>query len=165
MWGTDRKICLRVTNSDPEGRIFLSAPNNHDRFFFLHTFWSPAFGFNIEVAIKETCFHMLKSAILNVDAVWRRNDVNYQHLKDRVMWHPIQRCIDNMCCYSFFICPTCRIRVCKIRFVSTGENRGKSCLVCKKMKSLLSKQCRPRSVYKEITLFKLKNNYSNVFMC
>ena len=27
-----------MPNSDPEGRIFLSAPNNHDRFFFLYTF-------------------------------------------------------------------------------------------------------------------------------
>ena len=25
-------------NSDPEGQIFLSMPNSHDRFFFLHTF-------------------------------------------------------------------------------------------------------------------------------
>ena len=32
-------------NSDLEGRIFLSAPNNHDRFFFLHTFRAPAFDF------------------------------------------------------------------------------------------------------------------------
>ena len=29
-----------------------------------------------------------------------------------------------------------RIRVCKIRFVSTGENRGKPCPVCKKRISL-----------------------------
>ena len=32
----------------------------------------------------------------------------------------------------FFIYFTGGIRVCKIRFVSTGENRGKPCLVCKK---------------------------------
>ena len=30
------------------------------------------------------------------------------------------------------IYPTGRIRACKIRFVSTGENRRKPCLVCKK---------------------------------
>ena len=41
------------------------------------------------------------------------------------------QCIDNMCCYLFFIYPTGRIRVFKIRFDSTGENRGKPCLVCK----------------------------------
>ena len=33
----------------------------------------------------------------------------------------------------WFIYPTGRKRVCKIRFVSTGENRGKPCLVCKKI--------------------------------
>ena len=37
-----------------------------------------------------------------------------------------------MCWFSIFIYPTGRIRVCKIRFVSTGENHGKPCLVCKK---------------------------------
>ena len=42
------------------------------------------------------------------------------------------QCIDNACCYSFFIYPTGRIRVCKIRFVSTAENRGKPCGVCNK---------------------------------
>ena len=40
-------------------------------------------------------------------------------------------CIDKRC-YLFFICPTGRIRVCKRRFVSSGENRRKPCLVCKK---------------------------------
>ena len=43
-----------MLNSDPEGRIFLSVPNNHDRFFFLHTFSSPAFDFNVGVAINES---------------------------------------------------------------------------------------------------------------
>ena len=37
------------------------------------------------------------------------------------------------------ICPTGRIKVCKIRFVSTGENRGKPCLVCKKKFCLASR--------------------------
>ena len=45
-----------MPNSDPEGQIFLSTPNNHDRFFLLHTFWSPAFDFNIGVAINESCW-------------------------------------------------------------------------------------------------------------
>ena len=36
--------------------------------------------------------------------------------------------------YSFFIYPTGRIRICKIWFVSSnGENRGKHCLVSKKI--------------------------------
>ena len=45
----DRKISLKSTvehleavlndaNSDPEGQIFLSMPNSHDKLFFLHTF-------------------------------------------------------------------------------------------------------------------------------
>ena len=28
------RLCRVIPNSDPEGRIFLSAPNNHDRFLY-----------------------------------------------------------------------------------------------------------------------------------
>ena len=90
------RLCRVMLNSDPEGRIFLSAPNNHDRFFFLHTLWSPAFDFNVGVELRDVLY--------------------------------------NQCC--FLIYPRGRIMVCKISFVSTGENRGKSCLVCKKLLSL-----------------------------
>ena len=54
-----------IPNSDPEGRIFLS--NNHDIFFFSHTFWSPAFDVNFGVAIYALRSYMLTSAILKVD--------------------------------------------------------------------------------------------------
>ena len=47
------------------------------------------------------------------------------------------QCIDNTCCYSFFIYPAGRIWVCMIRFVSTGENRRKPCLVCKKKRAYI----------------------------
>ena len=45
-----------MPNSDPEGRIFPSAANSHDNFFFLHTFLSPAFDFNIVITINESCW-------------------------------------------------------------------------------------------------------------
>ena len=136
IWGTlfgITRLCRVMPNSDPEGQIFLSAPNNHDRFFFLHTFWSPVFDFNIAVPINESLSYMLKSIILKVDivcdaAMTSTHNVLMTEICDLLY---IQ-CINNMCCYSFFIYPTGRIRVCKIRFVSTGENRRKPCLVCKK---------------------------------
>ena len=92
------RLCRVMPNSDPAGRIFLSAPNNHDRFFFLHTLWSPAFDFNIGVAINEWRSYMLTTAILRVDVLcdvtmtsqWCHNDVNSQRLNDRVTWPPIQ---------------------------------------------------------------------------
>ena len=31
------RLCQVMPDSDPEGGIFLSTSNNHDRFFFLHT--------------------------------------------------------------------------------------------------------------------------------
>ena len=68
-----------MPNSDPEGRNFLSIPNNCDRFFFLHTFSSPAFDFNIGVAINKSRSYTLTSATLKVDVV-------------------CNQCIDNMYC-------------------------------------------------------------------
>ena len=96
------RLCRVMPNSDHEGRRFLSVPNNHDKFFFLHTLWSPAFGLN------ESHSYTLTSAILKVDVVF-----------DVAVTRP----------------PTCRIRVCKVRFFSTGENCGDPCLVCKKKHS------------------------------
>ena len=69
--------------------------------------------------------------------MWRRDDVKSQRLNNIVTWPSIQPMYRNTCCYSIFIYPTGWIRVCKIRFVSTGEYRGKPCLVCKKIKSRL----------------------------
>ena len=143
VWGADRKIRLRVTVWHHEalpseakqwshGTEFLSAPNNHDRFFFFHTFWSPEFDFNIGVAINESRSNTLTSAILKVDiphvVMMSTPNVLMAELHDFLY----NLCIDNMCCYSFFICPTCQIRICKIRFASTGENCGQPYLVFKK---------------------------------
>ena len=58
-----------MPNSDSEGRIFLSAPNNHDRFFFWRAFQSPAFDLNIGVTVNELCCFTLTFAILKVDVV------------------------------------------------------------------------------------------------
>ena len=129
VWGADRKIDV-MPNSDPEGQIFLSTPKNHDRFFFSHTFWFPAFDFNIAVAILN-------------ESRWRQRNWKLMICDDLMMSTPnvlmtelcdllYNQCIDNTCCYSFFIYPMGRISVCKIKFVSTGENRGKPCRVCKK---------------------------------
>ena len=59
-----------MPNSDPKGWYFLSAPDNHDRFFFLHTLWSPAFDFNVGDEINESHSYTLTSAILKVDLLY-----------------------------------------------------------------------------------------------
>ena len=64
------RLCQVMPNSDPEGWNFLSAPNNHDRFFFLHTFPSPAFDFNVGVAINESHSSTLTITILEVNVIW-----------------------------------------------------------------------------------------------
>ena len=54
--------CMRVMpESDPEEQIFLSIPNNNDRFFFLHILWSPAFDFNVGVEIIAPKLEMMNS--------------------------------------------------------------------------------------------------------
>ena len=118
-----------MPNSDPEVWIFLSASNNHDRFFFLHNFRSSAFDFNVGVAINESPSYTLTSTILKFDvcdvAMTSTPNVLTTELRDLLY----NQYIGNTCFYSLFIYPTGRISVCKIRFAS--ETRGKPCLVCK----------------------------------
>ena len=83
------RLCWVMPNSDPEGRIFLSASNNHDRFFFLHTFWSPAFDFNVGVAINESLPICWFCHIEIWRRMWRHIDVKSQ-LLNNVTWPPIQ---------------------------------------------------------------------------
>ena len=103
------RLCRVKLNSDPKGRIFLSAPNNYDKFFFLHTFWSPVFDFNVEVTINESRYFTLTSAILKFAVVTSPPNILTTELRDLLY----SQCIDNTCCFSFFIYPTSRIRVCK----------------------------------------------------
>ena len=97
------------------------------RFFFLYTFWSPSFDFNIGVALNELRSYTLTSAILKVDVLC---DVKMTSIPN-VTW-PIQPIYWQHVFLFVFIYPTGRIRVYKIKFVSTGANCGKPCLVCKK---------------------------------
>ena len=52
-----------MPNNDFVGWIFLSAPNSHNRFFFLHILGSPAFDFNAEVTINDSRFYTLMCAM------------------------------------------------------------------------------------------------------
>ena len=80
----DHCLCRVMPNSDPEGPIFLSAPNNHDIFFFLHAFRSPAFDINVGVAMNESCCFTLTPAILKVDVVCDATMTSTASLSDRV---------------------------------------------------------------------------------
>ena len=101
-----------MPNSDPEGRIFVYAPNNHDRFFFLYTFCSPAFDFNVGGDINESRSYTLTSAILKFDVVCdvamsSTPNVLTTLLRDLLY----NKCIDNTCCHSFF-------------YISHGSDKG-----------------------------------------
>ena len=95
------------------------------------------FDCNVGVPINELRSYTLTSAILKVDivcdlAMTSTLNVLMTELHDRLY----NQCIGNTSWFSIFIYPTGLIRVCKIRFASTGENRGKPCLVCKNIRIL-----------------------------
>ena len=119
-----RGLCRVMPNSDPEGRIFLSAPNNHDVFVFLH---------NVGVAMNEPCSLTLTSTILEVDIIC---DITMTSvpivLTTRATWLPIQPMYwQHVLLFVFYPSHRSNKGMCKIRFVSTGENCGKPCLACK----------------------------------
>ena len=96
------RLCRLMPNSVPGGRIFLSAPNSHDRFFFLHTFLSSAFYFNVRVAINESRIYTLTFTILKVDvvcdvAMTSTPNALTTALRDRLY----NQNIYNTSCYSF----------------------------------------------------------------
>ena len=107
-----------ISNSGPEGRIFLSASSNYDSFIFLHTFRSPAVNVIVAVVFNESYSYTLTSAILKIDVVLdgaMTSTPNVLTIELRNLL--LNQCIDNTCCYSFFIYPTGgRIRVSTIRF-------------------------------------------------
>ena len=91
------------------------------RFFFFHSFWSPAFDLSAGVAINVSRSYTLTSAILKtVTSHWRQlpHDLLYNPYTDMLLF--------------IFYLSHASDKVCKIRFVNTGENCGKPCLVCKK---------------------------------
>ena len=147
-----------MPNSDPEGRIFLSAPEIYDRFFFLHTFWSSAFDFNVGVAINESCWRPPYWKL----RMWRCNVVNSNVLTTELRDLLYNQCIENACCYLFFIYPTGWIKVRKIWFVSTGENRRKPCPVCKKNSGSEVTQVVKLYKIKEMSLWRISYEIAGV---
>ena len=109
VWGSlfgITRLCRVMPNSDPVGWIFLYAPNSHDRFFFLHTLESPAFDFNVEVAINDSRFYTLMSAISKFDVVCHiamtsSPNVLTTELRDLLY----NQCIVKTCSYSIFSSP------------------------------------------------------------
>ena len=87
-----------------EGQIFLSAPNNHDGYyFFLHIFWSPVFDFNLGVIIKEPSSYMLTSAILKVDVLCEVTMTSTPNVLTTELHDLLyNQCIDNTWFYTFF---------------------------------------------------------------
>ena len=64
------KTTARISGSDGTGTyIIISIYNTKYIIVFLHTFQSPAFNLNIEVAINESCCFTLTSAILKFNVV------------------------------------------------------------------------------------------------
>ena len=111
------RLCRVMPNSDPrDGLVYLRQTTMIDS-FLLRTIWSPAFDFNAGVGINQSSSCMLTSAILKVDTIHCRS----QRLNDRVTWPPIQPMYwQHVLLFTFYLSHVSD-KVCKIRFVSTGQ--------------------------------------------
>ena len=117
-----------MSDCNPEGRIFLSVPHTNDRFFFLHTFhfWKTVFDnavtsiADVRHIVMTITWRLLTSLGLVTSALtMAHRDVIYN------------QCISNTWKFSIFILTTGWIRMCEIRFASTGVICGNPYLVCK----------------------------------
>ena len=144
VWGSlfgITRLCRVMPNSDSEGWIFIFAPNKRYRFFFLHTFLSPAFDFNVGIPVNiPTCWsppywNLTSYVISYVMSEWCQLQTAYQQTYViSYTTNVLAACVG----FRFLSIPWGWIWVCKIRFVSTGENRRKPCLVCKNILSQIS---------------------------
>ena len=126
-----QEACQVMSDCDPEGRVFLSVPYTHDRFFFLQTFhfWKRVFD-NAVTLIADVLPYCDDNTVKFSDIMCTFDDVN---LNDGVPWHLYSQCISNMWIFSIFTFPTGLIWVCEIRFASTGVICRNLYPVCKKM--------------------------------
>ena len=111
VWDIHPRVTHCLASQGFEGQIFLSTPNNHNRFFFLHTCWSPAFDFNIGFAINESRSYMLMSAILKVGIVFDAAMTSAPNVLTTELHDLLyNQCFDNTCSYSFLSIPHGQIR-------------------------------------------------------
>ena len=134
MWGVDWKIRPRVTVILREGFFYPHRTTMIDS-FFLHTFRSPAFDFNVIVAMNESCCFTLTSTTLKVDVVrdvtMTSTSTSYQQSYPTSFTTNV---LTTRVVIRFLSVP--RIGKGYVRWISAlkaGENRGKPCLVCTKM--------------------------------
>ena len=115
-----------MQNNDPEGRNFLSPPNTHVWYFFLHTFWFRMFYF-----ISSIHYHTQwrwRRTVLNVTSLWRRNDVN---LTTKLRDLPYNQCKPNSR-ENFLFLSYPWDNMGEIRISIPSENIGFPYSVCKK---------------------------------
>ena len=119
-----------MSDCDPEGQIFLYLPHTRDKFFFVHTFhfWNWVFD-NAATSIAE-----VNHIVITVP--WRLVTSLHSVTSTLTMaYHDIlyNQYISNAWKFSIFIFLMGWIRVCEIRFASTGVIFGNPYPVCKKL--------------------------------
>ena len=121
------RLCPVMPNSDPERQILYAHQTTMADSFLVYLLIS-----NIWFLPRSRTWRL---TVLYVDVhhneSWRTMTSAPNVLTTELRDLLYNQCIANMCCYSFFIYPMVQIWVCKIRFVSTGENRRNHCQVCK----------------------------------
>ena len=129
--GWHHEACWVMSDCDPEGRIFLSLPHTHDRFFFLHTihFWKWVF---------DTAVTSIADVHHTVTTIpWRL--VTSLRLVTSTLMMAYRDILYNQCkTHEILIFPKGWIRVCEIRFASTGVICGNPYPVCKKFQTSMA---------------------------
>ena len=132
VWGVDGKIrpdvyCLAPLGLPTGVRLwsrgtdFLYVPHTHDRFFFLHIFhfWKSVFD-NAVTSIADVR-HIVMTIpwrlVMSLRSVTSTLTMAYSD----VLYN---QCLSNTRKFSILVFPTGRIRVCEIRFTSTGVMSG-----------------------------------------
>ena len=91
-----------MPNSDPEGQIFLSAPNIHD-ILLLAYLSNTSVDVNVGVSMNEPCSLTLMSAILKVDVVVDITMTSIPNiLTTELRDFLYNQCIDNVLLFVFY---------------------------------------------------------------
>ena len=90
-----------MSDCDPKGRIFLSDPQTHDSFFFLHTFHFWKWLFDNAVTLIADIRHIIIDNTVTISDVIIISDVN---LNDGIALCPIQPVyIEHMKILNFYL--------------------------------------------------------------
>ena len=137
-----------MQNSDPKEWNFLSAPNSHVWFFFLHTVRFRMFYFKSSIHYHSQ-WHWCRTS-LNLTSSWRRNDINLTIKLCDVLYN---QCKPNSRANFFFCATHGWDNMGEIRISIPSENLGFPFPVCKNIRILHECEVRIENSVPRVTVW------------